>query len=97
MVSKQMFFIVLDGRVPDEDACVALGIAYGQKHLLQRDKLLIGWQTDSCATFLGAKLNPMFHVALDYIASNESILMSALDEYTQGRNAKIHSKPEGRA
>lgn len=82
-LEADVFLIVLDGRVPDEGACVALGIAYGQKHLLQRDKLLIGLQTDSRAAFLGAKLNPMIHVALDYIAGNESDLISALEEFRQ--------------
>jgi nucleoside 2-deoxyribosyltransferase len=91
-LQADVFLIVLDGRVPDEGACVALGIAYGQKHLLQRDKLLIGLQTDSRAAFLGAKLNPMIHVALDYIAGNESDLVSALEEFRQERMAKSHSK-----
>jgi nucleoside 2-deoxyribosyltransferase len=92
-LEAEIFLIVLDGRVPDEGACVELGIVHSQKHLLQRDKLLIGLQTDSRAAFLGAKLNPMIHVALDYIAVNESDLISALDEYRQGSMAKGHSKP----
>jgi len=62
-----------------------LGIAYSQKHLLQRDKLLIGLQTDSRAAFLGAKLNAMIHGSLDYIAYNESDLISALEEYRHAR------------
>ena len=84
-LEADVFLIVLDGRVPDEGACVALGIAYGHKHLLQRDKLLIGLQTDSRAAFLGAKLNPMIHVALDYIAGDQSDLISALEQYRQAR------------
>jgi nucleoside 2-deoxyribosyltransferase len=96
-LEADVFLIVLDGRVPDEGACVALGIAYGQKHFLQRDKLLFGLQTDSRAAFLGPKLNPMIHVAFDYIASNESDLISSLEDYGQGRMAKSHSKPGERA
>ena len=46
VLKADIFLFVLDGRVPDEGACVELSIAYGQKHLLQRDKLLIGLQTD---------------------------------------------------
>jgi len=80
-LEADVFLVVLDGRVPDEGACVALGIAYGHKRLLQRDKLLIGLQTDSRAAFPGAKLNPMIHVALDTIAASESDLISALEEY----------------
>jgi len=96
-LETDIFLIVLDGRVPDEGACVALGIAYGQKHFLQRDKLLIGLQTDSRSAFLGAKLNPMIHAALDSITDNENDLISALEEYGQGRMAKSHSEPEVRA
>jgi len=97
VLEADVFLIVLDGRVPDEGACVELGIVYSQKHLLQRDKLLIGLQTDMRAAFLGANLNPMIHVALDYIAGNESDLITALDEYRQGRMAKSPSQPGGTA
>ena len=85
ILEADVFLFVLDGRVPDEGACVELGIAYGQKHLLQQEKLLIGLQTDSRAAFLGAKLNPMIHGALDYIADNENDLIAALDEYGHAR------------
>ena len=42
VLEADALLLVLDGRVPDEGACVELGIAYGQKHLMRRDKLLIG-------------------------------------------------------
>ena len=84
ILEADVFLFVLDGRVPDEGACVELGIAYGQKHLLQRDKLLIGLQTDSRAAFLGAKLNAMIHGSLDYIADNENDLIGAIEEYRHG-------------
>jgi nucleoside 2-deoxyribosyltransferase len=87
ILEADVFLFVLDGRVPDEGACVELGIAYGQKHLLQRDKLLVGLQTDMRApfAFLGAKLNPMIHCALDYVADNEKDLIAALEEYRRAR------------
>ena len=87
ILEADIFLFVLDGRVPDEGACVELGIAYGQKHLLQRDKLLIGLQTDIRApfAFLGAKLNPMIHGALDHVADNENDLTAALEEYRHAR------------
>ena len=88
ILEADVFLIVLDGRVPDEGACVALGIAYGQKHFLQRDKLLIGLRTDSRAAFLGVKLNPMIHSALDTISANESDLISFVEKYRQERMAK---------
>jgi nucleoside 2-deoxyribosyltransferase len=83
ILEADVLLFVLDGRVTDEGACVELGIAYGQKHLLQQDKLLIGLHTDIRAAFafLGAKLNPMIHGALDYIADNENDLIAALEEY----------------
>ena len=88
ILDADVFLFVLDGRVPDEGACVELGIAYGQKHLLQRDKLLIGLQTDSRGAFLGAKLNAIVQGALDIVADNEDDLMAALEAY-QHRRAKM--------
>ena len=88
ILEADVFLFVLDGRVPDEGACVELGIAYGQKHLLQRDKLLIGLQTDSRGAFLGAKLNAIVQGALDIVADNEDDLMAALEAY-QHRRAKM--------
>ncbi len=76
-----IFLFVLDGRVPDEGACVELGIAYCQKDLQNRKKLLLGLQTDSRAAFLRSKLNPMIHVPLDSIASNEDTLFHVLQYY----------------
>jgi nucleoside 2-deoxyribosyltransferase len=87
VLEADVFLVVLDGRVPDEGACVELGIAYGQKHLLQREKLLIGLQTDSRAAFTGAKLNAMIHGALDHVAANDDDLISALEEYGRARDA----------
>ena len=78
VLEADIFLFVLDGRVPDEGACVELGIAYGQKDLLQRDKLLIGLQTDIRATFLGRKLNTMIHGSLDTIVDNEDATLKRL-------------------
>jgi hypothetical protein len=62
-----------------------LGIAYSQKHLLQRDKLLIGLQTDTRAAFPGIKLNAMIHGALEQITDNENDLIAAIEEYRHMR------------
>jgi hypothetical protein len=78
----------LDGRVPDEGACVELGIAYGQKYLLERDKLLIGLLTDRRGAFLGGKLNAMIHGSLDYVADNENDLIAAIEEYDYARTER---------
>jgi len=80
VLKADVFLFILDGRVPDEGACVELGFAYAQKHILNQDKWLVGLQTDvrSAFAFLGTKLNPMIHGALDTIADNEGDLIAAL-------------------
>ena len=85
VLEADIFLFILDGRVPDEGACVELGIAYGQKHLLEQDKLIIGLQTDSRSAFLGEKLNALIHGSFDYIADNENNLIAAIEEYRQVR------------
>jgi nucleoside 2-deoxyribosyltransferase len=80
ILDSDIFLFVLDGRVPDEGACVELGIAYAQKYLENKKKTLIGLHTDSRAAFMGSKLNPMLNVALDYIVSNEEELINILKQ-----------------
>lgn len=75
-----IFLFILDGRVPDEGACVELGIAYAHKYFKNRGKILVGLHTDSRAAFIGSKLNPMIKVPLDYIASGEADLIGFLKE-----------------
>lgn len=48
-----IIFMVLDGRVPDEGACVELGIAYAN------GKRCYGIKTDTRAAKMGMDLNPM--------------------------------------
>ena len=48
-----ILFMNLDGRVPDEGACVELGIAYGN------GKRCYGFKTDTRSIELGLDLNPM--------------------------------------
>lgn len=76
ILESDIFLFVLDGRVPDEGACVELGIAYSDK----KEKILIGLQTDSRAAFLGSKLNPMVKIPLDYIFEKEEELIGFLKE-----------------
>lgn len=84
---SDIFLFVLDGRVPDEGACVELGIAYCQRDLQGKNKFLVGLQTDSRAAFLGSKLNPMVRVPLDYIAGSEEDLVKFLKKI-QGESKK---------
>lgn len=78
ILAADVFLFVLDGRVPDEGACVELGIAYAQKSLEKRSRLLIGLLTDRRAAFLDAKLNAMVQGALDTIVDNEEDLLAAV-------------------
>ncbi len=73
-----IFLFILDGRVPDEGACVELGIAHTQKYLENKKKKLIGLQTDIRAAFLGSRLNPMIRVPLDNIVSTEAELFEVI-------------------
>jgi hypothetical protein len=84
-----IFLFVLDGRVPDEGACVELGMAYGQKHLLQQDKLLIGLHTDMRGVFPGGKLNAIINGALDGTMGDEEELIAAIDAFRSARKATV--------
>lgn len=89
LLQADIFLFVLDGRVPDEGACVELGIAYGQKHLLQQDKLLIGLHTDMRGVFPGEKLNAMISGALDWTMSAETALIAKIEAYRTEREARV--------
>ncbi len=65
---SDLILFVLDGRAPDEGACVELGIAYCHKKLQDPGKLLVGLQTDVRAAFLGARL----------VAESEEMLLEFL-------------------
>lgn len=88
ILRADIFLLVLDGRVPDEGACVELGIAYGQKHFLQQDKLLIGLHTDMRGAFPGGKLNAMIIGALDCTTGDEKELVEVLDAFRSTRKTR---------
>src|SRR5918992_1637410 len=78
ILDSDVFLIVLDGRVPDEGACVELGIAYCQKYLQKGEKLLVGLHTDTRAAFVGGRLNAMVRVPLDCVVDDEETLLRLL-------------------
>ncbi len=82
-----IFLFVLDGRVPDEGACVELGLAHAHKELRGTKKLLVGLHTDVRAAFLSSKLNPMLRVPLDRIVESEDALLKVLEDYRSIRMA----------
>lgn len=81
IMESDVFLFVLDGRVPDEGACVELGVAYTHKKLQHPNKFLIGLHTDARSAFIGSKLNPMLRVPLEYIAPTERQLLQVLEHY----------------
>jgi nucleoside 2-deoxyribosyltransferase len=88
ILEAEIFLFVLDGRVPDEGVCVELGIAYGQKHLLQRDKLLIRLHRDWRTAFPWSKLNAMVRGPLEQVVDSEDGLIAALAAYRQARGER---------
>jgi len=84
ILEADIFLIILDGRVPDEGACVELGIAYAQRYIERNGKLLIGLHTDNRAAFIGSKLNPMLKVPLDDIFDSEEELLDFLKDADNG-------------
>ena len=59
-----ILFMNLDGRVPDEGACVELGIAFGS------GKRCYGFKTDTRSIELGLDLNPMISGCMIKIFKN---------------------------
>lgn len=70
-----IFLMILDGRVPDEGVCVALGIAHEDKVINNQEKLLIGYLTDIRVLADEFQVNPMISGALDYLALKEDELI----------------------
>jgi nucleoside 2-deoxyribosyltransferase len=87
ILDADVFLFVLDGRVPDEGACVELGIAYCQKYLQNEKKLLVGLHTDTRAAFIGGRLNPMVRIPLDDVVDDEGTLLRLLAEQGSGVGA----------
>ena len=76
-ISRYIIFMVLDGRAPDEGACVELGIAYAS------GKRCYGIKSDSRSVELDMDLNPMISgcfIKLFYNLDGGKLLNS-LEEY----------------
>jgi nucleoside 2-deoxyribosyltransferase len=78
LLAADVLLFVLDGRIPDEGACVELGIAYGQKYLLQKNTLLVGLHTDWRWAFQWAQRNALIDGALDCVVADEDELLAVL-------------------
>ncbi len=76
VLKADIVFILLDGRVPDEGACVELGIGYAS------GKRCYGFKSDSRSIELGMDLNPMITGCLSklfYDLDGEALLNSLRD------------------
>ena len=80
IMDSDIFLFILDGRIPDEGACVELGIAYTDKQLQSKNKIIIGLHTDSRAAFIGSKLNPMLKIPIDIIFESSDDVIQYLTE-----------------
>lgn len=89
ILESDIFLFILDGRVPDEGACVELGIAYCQKELQRKKKLLVGLKTDSRAVQIATELNPMIKVPLRHIFKTEDDLIQFLKKYSELKRKQI--------
>jgi nucleoside 2-deoxyribosyltransferase len=81
ILAADVFLFVLDGRVPDEGACVELGIAYAQRFVSGQAKFIVGLHTDIRAAFIQARLNAMLLGALDLVVRGEDELLAILEHH----------------
>jgi nucleoside 2-deoxyribosyltransferase len=80
VLKADILFMVLDGRVPDEGACVELGIAYAN------GKRCYGVKTDVRAVENNMDLNPMIAgcFARQFKNSDGNALIEELEQYLSG-------------
>ena len=77
---SDIFLFILDGRVPDEGACVELGIAWSLKTYQHQNKLIAGLRTGNPDAFYKTGLNPMLRACFDKLTSSENELLAFLKE-----------------
>lgn len=79
VLKADILFMVLNGRVPDEGACVELGIAYAS------GKRCYGLKGDARSVELNMNLNPMISGCFVELFSNldEEELLRSLEEYLE--------------
>ena len=76
-----VFLFCLDGRVPDEGACVELGMVHTHREFSVRKKLIIGLHTDVRVATETRRLNAMLMGALDEIFGTTAALVEYLQEH----------------
>ncbi|MBI9092211.1 MAG: nucleoside 2-deoxyribosyltransferase domain-containing protein [Desulfobacterium sp.] len=81
ILESDIFLFVLDGRIPDEGACVELGMAYTEKIMTGRRRFIIGLHTDIRAAFIKSKLNPMLTLCFDQLVDTREALFQSLEKW----------------
>lgn len=77
---SNVFLFCLDGHVPDEGACVELGLVYAHRELLSQERLIVGLHSDTRAAFISSKLNSMLKGAFDLIFEDKEELLDYLKQ-----------------
>ena len=90
-----IFLFVLDGRIPDEGACVELGLAYMHRLTIRRKRLIIGLQTDCRAAFISSRLNPMLRLSFDHIVESREALLQVLMTWRENGGCTGHAASPG--
>jgi len=78
VLASDVLLFVLDGRVPDEGACVELGIAWADRRATGRKRPIIGLMTDRRVAFADERLNAMLAAALDEVFDDMPAVLAAL-------------------
>jgi nucleoside 2-deoxyribosyltransferase len=78
LLASDIFLFILDGRIPDEGACVELGMAYQHRESTGVHRHILGFHSDCRAAFLSAKLNPMLLLCFDHLVETEQQLYDYL-------------------
>lgn len=76
-----VFLFCLDGRVPDEGACVELGLAHAHREFSVREKLIVGLHTDVRVATDTRRLNAMLTGAFDEVFTTKGELLRYLHEH----------------
>ena len=82
VLKSDILFFMMDGRVPDEGACVELGIAYAS------GKRCYGFKSDARSVEYGMDLNPMITGCFEKLFYNldGEALIKELEEYLKNNS-----------
>lgn len=76
-----VFLFCLDGRIPDEGACVELGLVNAHREFGVREKLIVGLHTDLRVATEARRPNAMLMGALDEIFTTRADLLDYLQKH----------------